>query len=782
MATQTTYKQGDTFYNSTSGKAEGTVQYDANTGKKLDSGGTTTPSSSNSSSSTTPTHYTQTNNTIPTYGENSASVGAYQQSLNDKYKGVPGYTPLTVDNKYGPLTQAAANFKLPDAKSDQPLDRVTPPGAVAPVADKTKPDPFASEDELYKGLIKRSSDLIGATQQKYKDELKTADAASIARANAGGLGGSTAGGQIIAEGQRQILSAREADLQGIYSNIRELAHTYSNENYIKSQDAVKAMAANHLDWNEYKKTNPENYAALVKSLGGDPNYADALFASSIPPANIVQTWTKGTTQFQLTQDPITGKPSIQSYDLGVEIPQNWVSEKIGTNAVVYHGANWNPSDPSTYQIFGIDPLTGIPTGQIAGDANPGAPVSPNTITSAVTNVANSAGIDDPTIPLADAISQYGIGKIVSGIIANEGSSPSGVANNPGNIKFRGLPGQIDSGVKATDGGTFASYKTPEEGVKAIAGLIQSAVNGTSPAYGKDPTFASFINKYTGQTQGSQTSNTETDSSVSNGSILKATGLPIQVFDYLTKGQPSLTRMPIAQQTAVKAQANKFLNDNGIDYSTFKTTYDAYNDALATNVKAYNLTRRAETELTGTAALLSDAADDGDLKNVKVKNVLKLLAGEQVNDPDLIRYKTHLNQIVNEFAQYNAAVQGKNTPDLAELEDAKSVISAGISSKGLKGFMDAVVASTEKMDEVLQGNINATNKQVWELFGIGDKYQTVGSNSNEKKIDLTQYQAIPFTIPTGYNYNYERDYKQAADAVKNGADPKTVWGHFNSLYK
>ena len=45
-------------------------------------------------------------------------------------------------------------------------------------------------------------------------------------------------------------------------------------------------------------------------------------------------------------------------------------EKIGTNSVIYHEPNWDPTDPKTYQIFAIDPLTGLPTTQVAGNENP----------------------------------------------------------------------------------------------------------------------------------------------------------------------------------------------------------------------------------------------------------------------------------------------------------------------------------------------------------------------------------------------------------------------------
>jgi len=55
--------------------------------------------------------YTKTNNPIPTYGENSASVLALQKELNTKYN-----AGLTEDSKYGPLTQAAVSKYISNPK------------------------------------------------------------------------------------------------------------------------------------------------------------------------------------------------------------------------------------------------------------------------------------------------------------------------------------------------------------------------------------------------------------------------------------------------------------------------------------------------------------------------------------------------------------------------------------------------------------------------------------------------------------------------------------------
>lgn len=104
--------------------------------------------------------------------------------------------------------------------------------------------------------------------------------------------------------------------------------------------------------------------------------------------------------------------------------------------------------------------------------------------------------------LADAVSGGGLDPLVDHIIRNEGGSPHGVANNPGNIKFAGLPGQIDSGVHATDGGTFASYASPQDGRQAVSDLATRAAKGEIPAYGRSPTVSDFLNTYTGHGAGS----------------------------------------------------------------------------------------------------------------------------------------------------------------------------------------------------------------------------------------------------------------------------------------
>lgn len=136
---------------------------------------------------------------------------------------------------------------------------------------------------------------------------------------------------------------------------------------------------------------------------------------------------------------------------------------------------------SVQSTLGIEPPA-IPT------TTPAPPATPPQQAAPAVSLSSNA-------PLASVISGGGLGALVDQLIAREGSSPQGVANNPGNIKFAGLPGQTDSGVKAADGGTYASYDSPQAGRFAIAQLVVNAARGQSPAYGKNPTVAGFAATY-----------------------------------------------------------------------------------------------------------------------------------------------------------------------------------------------------------------------------------------------------------------------------------------------
>lgn len=188
------------------------------------------------------------------------------------------------------------------------------------------------------------------------------------------------------------------------------------------------------------------------------------------------------------------------------------------------------TDPNTGfpTIMVIDKQTGLPSGNIA----PGSSQGQQLIQSGMITNQNPSGGNNgygqqvvnstlgmigqgiqPQAPLSQIVQQFGLQNVVQAIVGQEGGSPKGVMNNPGNIKFdpqHPFPGATNSGVQATDGGMFASFPTPQAGLQAVGNIVTNAMNGQSQAYGQNPTIGDFIAKYKGvsnQMNGGQSSPT-----------------------------------------------------------------------------------------------------------------------------------------------------------------------------------------------------------------------------------------------------------------------------------
>ena len=157
-------------------------------------------------------------------------------------------------------------------------------------------------------------------------------------------------------------------------------------------------------------------------------------------------------------------------------------------------------------------------------------------------------------------------------------------------------------------------------------------------------------------------------------------------------------------------------------STFASRYKAVNDQLAKNVGRFNATANFENELQGTLQNFAPVADAATSGNIKPANVMELVIKGTTNDPDVNQYSFQIEQMRSELAGYNAALRGEAEPDQMDYAAAANIIKDGLSKKGSTGFSKAVAASTNKMGGVLQQNINRTNKQVWDLFGVGEHYK------------------------------------------------------------
>lgn len=250
-----------------------------------------------------------------------------------------------------------------------------------------------------------------------------------------------------------------------------------------------------------------------------------------------------------------------------------------------------------------------------------------------------------------------------------------------------------------------------------------------------------------------------------GSILAVTGLSMPAFQFLTIGTTALTRMTAPMRLKYMTEAQNYVNKTGTDVATFQAQYGALSKTVGANVLRNNQSVVAEAEIDATLKNLSTAADDASFKGMKWVNIAKMFAGQQFNDANVSKYSFHLNQLREEFAMYNMALAGQldangNIREINEVDrkTAENIIRDGFAKGSITGFEEALTASRSKMQTVLQASINAQNKQVWNLFGVGDQYQApmhpidpllniqnFGNNHPEQQQTLTKMKLDGITV-------------------------------------
>lgn len=202
------------------------------------------------------------------------------------------------------------------------------------------------------------------------------------------------------------------------------------------------------------------------------------------------------------------------------------------------------------------------------------------------------------------------------------------------------------------------------------------------------------------------------------SLFAAAGLSMPGFLALTGQTGSLGRGNVERQRAFN-EAQSWAAKRGVDPSMIASQYKTYNQILGQNISRLNNTKIMEQELAGTVLNLKDVVKAQDLGRLKWGNVLKLWAGENVNDPLAAQYAMHLNQLRSELAAYNAATQGRSgsSVTVSDNVEAERTIQRGLSTGSLDGLMAAIESSTGKMGAVLEGSVKNTQSAIWGLFGL-----------------------------------------------------------------
>lgn len=358
----------------------------------------------------------------------------------------------------------------------------------------------------------------------------------------------------------------------------------------------------------------------------------------------------------------------------------------------------------------------LKTTQVANDYSYG---------SATSNVSAALGVM-PTLPLSSVIEESGMDAIVDAIIKNEGSSPKGVMNNPGNIKYTGMPGQIDSGVKASDGGSFASYATAEDGRAAIASIVQNAADSKSAAYGPNPTLGDFMDKYTNtglskeekflasaaypsdDTKNSPLNNLGgvTPLAIYNDAIDFAfTGKSIQSYTGGLSNSAAVSKY----KNIVKNKSGAILDSLGLTRPEAAALYKANASAAKQSVERVARIESISEAMTLNFPRLQDLADKVKAAGIDLTES-DVQAGQaaalrKFGNADAAALIELVQTIRSDYASTQAALAGSRGGQFFA-ENAQDAIPLGLSSDQYQAIKDTIVLSSENARKAIDNEVQS----------------------------------------------------------------------------
>ena len=333
---------------------------------------------------------------------------------------------------------------------------------------------------------------------------------------------------------------------------------------------------------------------------------------------------------------------------------------------------------------------------------------------------------------------------------------------------------IQRGGEPLDAGTYQTMQgmALKEGVTVPVGIVPAKVDTpTLPTsaqeyeYAKKQGYAGTYEQYQNMdanrkrpvTTFNSNIPTEPDTPLDPGSqdLMSQAGLTYNGFLALTGKMSQLPRDKETRNRA-SAEVQAWARKRGMDVATLGSQYKAYNEALENNIQRYNRTLLAEGEIAADVTNLLAHVKETGLGDVRAINAAKQWLNGELNDPNAAQYAFFLNQLTNDIALYNASSQGRATLQ-SDVEDAKSVVQRGIAAGSLTGMQKAITASVEKMGTVLEGAVNRSRQNVWDLFGVGDKYKptTSGGGAKVTRDDAPKVGDIK-TFPNGKKGKWDGD--------------------------
>lgn len=671
-----------------------------------------------------------------TYFNDNANISSDGKAL------VPLGSPLLPYNSLTVGAPPSTNFSLPPSINTVDASRATGSTITTPVV------PPSTAGAGLSSLVTTTADNIKTAQDKANADLQTS--IDAARKRKTELGGS---------------------LSDLYNQIGGLATKedtiYANTGVFKAQQNVNdintLIRSETASSNERLRQLREGGGNSVASFNGEAkriqdessyrlaNYGIALSAANSDwtnAQNIANQQIKMITEplknaldqtkyfYEQNQNDLTTKES-KLYETKIE--QLSTALKVETDAAVkLQDAKNEAMKTAQTQGASSDVLVkiqsaktydelGNATGQVFNPTTPGSGAG-----SAAMNVATKLGVSDTSQPLVNVISTYGIGAVVDAMIGNEGGSPKGVQNNPGNIKYAGLPGQTDSGVKATDGGTFASYATPQAGKDAIGTIITNAATGKSAAYGQNVSFQDFVNKYT---------NTAPSAKPTYGQYGLLANTDFNSSNKLDKGAMAYLNYYIKNATYPTSYnlGGKGTFENANFGKIADRAQDLYYKATGSPLPDVQVLKGNKTLITGNNKLLNNLnVQEGTIaKNFKLAvdnletnklnqdsqpiNAFMNSIKNMLGDPDVATYLTQNATLSNEVSSLLALKNASGTTVADKLE-AAGLVPKNASEKQQKAILKILIQEAENARTTLE-HVNG------DLYSKIDPLQQLPENPN-----------------------------------------------------
>ena len=201
------------------------------------------------------------------------------------------------------------------------------------------------------------------------------------------------------------------------------------------------------------------------------------------------------------------------------------------------------------------------------------------------------------------------------------------------------------------------------------------------------------------------------------SILAQTGLSIPAYSFLTTGVKALTRMTSGDRKKFMAEAENWSIDNGVDIATFQSQFNAFNEVVQRNIKISALVGLAGEDIKGSLSELTRLTEKEGFGDVKIKNLVKIMAGEQLGDPVALQYKFILDDLRSAVSGFFAVQQGRTSTMDSDRADAKELINNGLASGSVSGLITTINNVAARTEQIATDSVGLAQNKIWEMFGV-----------------------------------------------------------------